>query len=250
MNFPFDNLSVVILAAGLGTRMKSDKAKVLHHVLGRPMIDYVVQTARTIAGDDVIVVVGHQAERVQGVLKGYTKLSFALQSPQLGTGHAVDCALPLVPDRSAHVLVLCGDVPMIRTDTIGRLVQDHLSNRRDVTVLAVELGDPTGYGRIVTDPTGGVIAIVEETDATAEQKKIRMTNTGVYCFETRFLKEALDQIGNDNAQGEFYLTDVVGVGHRQGRRVGVFVTGDVHEFQGINSREDLVAVETRMRERV
>jgi UDP-N-acetylglucosamine diphosphorylase/glucosamine-1-phosphate N-acetyltransferase len=248
MVLPFRNIAVVILAAGMGTRMKSDKAKVLHRILGRPMIDYVVQTACTIAGDHVIVVVGHQAEAVRRVLDGYSMLNFALQSPQLGTGHAVACAMPKVPGQCDHVLILCGDVPLIRTETIAGLVEDHLADKRDVTVLAVELEDPTGYGRIVTGRDGRIAGIIEETDATPEQKKIRMINTGVYCVATQFLKDALRKIGSDNAQGEFYLTDMVGIGYRQGRRVSAFVAGDVQEFHGVNSQADLAAVAACMRE--
>jgi UDP-N-acetylglucosamine diphosphorylase/glucosamine-1-phosphate N-acetyltransferase len=250
MDSPFENTAVIILAAGLGTRMKSDRAKVLHEIQGRPMIHYVVRTARNIAGGNVVVVVGHQADRVRAALTEEGGLRFALQSPQLGTGHAVSCALPEVPARCEHVVILCGDVPLIQTETLRSLVRDHLKHQRDLTVLVVELSNPTGYGRIITDSDGRVVAIVEESDATVEQKKIRMTNTGIYCVNTRFLREALTRIGNDNAQGEYYLTDMVAVGHRNLKNVGAFLAGSPQEFHGINSREDLQAVATHMREQL
>jgi UDP-N-acetylglucosamine diphosphorylase/glucosamine-1-phosphate N-acetyltransferase len=244
MKLPFDNIAVIILAAGMGTRMQSDRAKVLHEVQGRPMIHYVVRTAHHIAGDNIVVVVGHQADRVRAALGDDGRLAFALQSPQLGTGHAVACALPKVPARCEHVVILCGDVPLIRSDTLHSLVDDHLQSRRDLSVLVVELADPTGYGRILTDGDGRVVGIVEESDATAAQRKVRMINTGIYCVDTPFLREALQQIGNDNAQGEYYLTDMVAVGYRNSKKIGAFVSKDARQFQGINSREDLRKVET------
>jgi bifunctional N-acetylglucosamine-1-phosphate-uridyltransferase/glucosamine-1-phosphate-acetyltransferase GlmU-like protein len=141
-------------------------------------------------------------------------------------------------------------VPLIRSDTLHSLVLDHLGNQRDLSVLVTELPNPTGYGRIITDAGGRVVGIVEESDATADQKKIRLTNTGIYCINTRFLREALACIGNDNAQGEYYLTDMVAVAHRNLKNIGAFASRTPQEFQGINSREDLRKVETHMRRQV
>jgi UDP-N-acetylglucosamine diphosphorylase/glucosamine-1-phosphate N-acetyltransferase len=247
MQLPHDNIAIVILAAGLGTRMKSQKAKVLHEVCGRPMILYVVETAAKVAGDRVILVVGHQAERVREVVAGCARVRYTLQKQQLGTGHAVASALPDVPVECGHVVILCGDVPLVTESTIGHLISDHLSHRRDITVLATEVDDPDGYGRIVIDAAGHVVAIVEEVDASAEQRKIRIVNTGIYCVDKPFLTRALTKIDRNNAQGELYLTDIVAVCHRDNGRVGAMVAQNAQEFRGINSRDDLAAVEELMR---
>lgn len=243
----FKGVSVVILAAGLGTRMKSDKAKVLHELNGRAMVLYVVEVARRLAGDHVVVVVGHQADRVKSVVSAEAQVRYALQTEQLGTGHAVMCAMDEVSDECERVIVLCGDVPLLAYETLRRFAAEHLQNRRAVSVLAVELDRPTGYGRIIQDETGQVTGIVEEADATDAQKKIRLVNTGVYCVDRAFLSTALEGLETDNAQGEFYLTDIIGIAHREGRSAGVTVGSDPLEFSGINSREDLAAVESVMR---
>jgi UDP-N-acetylglucosamine diphosphorylase/glucosamine-1-phosphate N-acetyltransferase len=205
-----NNIAVIILAAGKGTRMKSDKAKVLHEIAGRSMIIYVVEAARKVAGDNVIVVIGHQAPEVRECLSGVDGLIFVHQDRQLGTAHAVLCALPHIPDDCEEVVVLCGDVPLIQSETIADLVADHLDNTRDISLLAVELDNPQGYGRVLLDGDGrAVTAIIEEADATAEQKEIRLINTGIYCLDKDFLVNSLPQIKPDNAQGELYLTDIM-----------------------------------------
>ncbi len=241
-----ETIAVVILAAGLGTRMKSDKAKVLHEVCGRPMILYVVETAAKVAGENVILVVGHQAQQVRDAVGRSARVRYALQERQLGTGHAVRCALTDVPEDCGQVLILCGDVPLIREQTLRRLIADHCAQRRDVTVLAMELENPTGYGRIIRADAGQVVAIVEEADASPDQRAIRTVNTGIYCATKSFLTRALNAIDSDNAQHELYLTDIVGVGHRAADRVGAMVAADAREFRGINSRDDLLAVESLM----
>jgi UDP-N-acetylglucosamine diphosphorylase/glucosamine-1-phosphate N-acetyltransferase len=242
-----ENIAIVILAAGLGTRMKSQKAKVLHEVCGRPMILYVVETAAKVAGDHVILVVGHQAERVREVVTECARVRYTLQEQQLGTGHAVASALPDVPVECRQVVILCGDVPLVTESTIGNLITDHLNHRRDITVLATEVEDPDGYGRIVIDTDGRVVAIVEEADASEEQRKIRIVNTGIYCVDKPFLTRALKKIDRNNAQGELYLTDIVAVCHLDNGTVGAMVAENAQEFRGINSRDDLAAVEELMR---
>ncbi|MFZ7125311.1 MAG: NTP transferase domain-containing protein [Desulfobacterales bacterium] len=239
-------LGVIILAAGLGTRMKSDKAKVLHELNGRPMVLYVVDVARKLAGDQVIVVVGYQADRVQQVVTAEARVRFAIQTEQLGTGHAVSCAMDAVPPECERLVILCGDVPLLELDTLRKFVAHHDRSGSDVTVLAVELDNPKGYGRILVDDSGGVSGIVEEADATTAQKGIRLVNTGIYCVSRAFLESALEQIQTDNAQGEFYLTDMISIAYREGRKVEVSVGKDPLEFIGINSREDLEAVERFM----
>jgi UDP-N-acetylglucosamine diphosphorylase/glucosamine-1-phosphate N-acetyltransferase len=199
------NIAVVILAAGLGTRMKSDKAKVLHEIDERPMILYVVEAAREVAGDDVIVVVGHQAQKVREIISESAQIYFAYQEQQLGTAHAVLCALPLIPDHCDEVVILYGDVPLILPETISRLVEDHLACYRVISLLAVELDNPYGYGRVLLDDNYEVSGIIEEKDATDEQKKIRLINAGIYCIKKQFLQTALPKIQPNNAQKELYL---------------------------------------------
>lgn len=242
-------IAVVILAAGLGTRMKSNKAKVLHEVCGKPMVDYVVETAQKVAGHNVILVVGHQADRVRRAVSIRGIFHFAHQTEQLGTGHAVLCALPYIPDACREVVILCGDVPLIQADTIGALIASHLAEKRDITVLAVELEDPTGYGRILLDAAGRVQAIVEESDASIEQKRVRLINTGIYCVHKKFLAEALPQIKPDNIQGEIYLTDIIEIAYGGQKHIGVITGDNPVEVTGINTLEELKSVELAMRNR-
>jgi len=244
-----DNVAVIILAAGLGTRMRSDKAKVLHKVCGTPMILHVVAAAAQVAGGNIVVVVGHQADRVREVVSRRKSVRFADQPRQLGTGHAVLCALPAVQPGCRHAVILCGDVPLIRPDTLRRLVADHLTHQRSVTVIAMELENPSGYGRILDDGRGQVVGIVEESDADAAQRQIRRVNTGIYCVEMGFLTRALQRIRADNAQGELYLTDIVAEGRNEGVAVGMVVAEDPDEFHGVNSVEDLQRAEELMKAR-
>lgn len=244
------NVAVVILAAGMGTRMQSDKAKVLHEIQGRPMILYVVETARKIVGDDVVVVIGHQAQKVRAIVSDTAELRFAYQEQQLGTAHAVLCALPLVPEHCEHVVILCGDVPLIQPETIADLAADHLSARRDISVLAVELDNPFGYGRILLDDNRQISAIIEEADATADQKQIKLINSGIYCVDKAFLLEALPKIRPDNAQGELYLTDIMSVGYKEKRNMGVMIGTNRQQILGINTCRDLEAVDAIMKARL
>jgi len=241
------NVAVIILAAGMGTRMKSDKAKVLHKIANQPMIIYVVDAARKVAGDNVIVVIGNQAQTVRDCLSETDQLIFAHQDKQLGTAHAVLCALPHIPDHCEEVVILCGDVPLIQSKTIIDLIEDHLGNTRDISLLAVELDDPYGYGRVVLDENRRVTGIVEEADATAEQKAINLVNTGIYCIKKQFLMEALPKIKSDNAQGELYLTDVMGIGYRDKKKIGVQIGTDCQQILGVNTCQDLEMVEEIMK---
>ncbi|MCF8068155.1 MAG: NTP transferase domain-containing protein [Desulfobacterales bacterium] len=235
--------AVIILAAGLGTRMMSDKAKVLHDVLGKPMITYVVETAGEAVGNNIIAVVGHQAEKVRQVINKTHDILFAFQEEQLGTGHAVQCALPYLTEKIKDVIILCGDVPLLTSQTILKLAEDHARNRRVVSVLAVQLDDPTGYGRMLVDEDGNVSQIVEQADATDAQKCINIINTGVYCVNQIFLKEALSKLQANNAQGEYYLTDIVKIANEKNQVVGMMLGENAVEFSGINSVEHLKAVE-------
>lgn len=242
-------LGIVILAAGLGTRMKSSQAKVLHTVCGRPMIQHVVQTACEVAGSNVVVVVGHQAEQVKDVVKASFQASFAIQREQLGTGHAVLCAMPYLPDAIEDVVILCGDVPLIRASTIKRLVDDHKTWDRDVTLLAVTVENPTGYGRVLSNDAGELVAIVEEADADKDQKKINVINSGIYAVKRHFLDLALPQIDSDNAQNEIYLTDIIAIGHHHHKMIGTHIGTDNSEIIGVNSLADLQVAEKIMKKR-
>ena len=250
MAFNKEKQAVVILAAGMGKRMKSGKAKVLHEIHGKPMIIYVVETANRIAGNNVVLVIGNQADKVREVVSESAEVIFALQKDQLGTGHAVSCALPYLPDHTQEVVVLCGDVPLLTFETVMRLIKDHVKAKRDISLLAVEIDNPKGYGRVLFDKNRNVSEIVEEADASAEQKRIKTINTGIYCIKKEFLFDSLQKVKSDNVQGEFYLTDIVKIGYREGKVVGVIIGGDGEETIGVNNKHDLMTVENIMRNRL
>ena len=240
-----ETIAVIILAAGLGKRMRSPKAKVLHEILGRPMLAYVIDAAQAIAGRSVIVVVGNQAEAVRRAVSG-AAVRYAYQDRQLGTGHAVLCALPQLPDDCEQVVVLCGDTPLLTAPTLKSLVQGHLAAGRDATLLAVELEDPQGYGRVLLNDRQQVCGIIEEADASAGQRAIRLINTGIYCVTRQFLSDALPNVTPDNAQGESYLTDIIRIGYESGRDIGVSYGAAPREILGVNTPEDLARVEALM----
>ncbi len=240
------NIAIIILAAGLGTRMKSDMAKVLHPILGVPMISHVLETASQVADRDIIVVVGHQADRVKNACQKFRSVSFARQSEQKGTGHAVICAMPAVPESVQHVVILCGDVPLLKAETVNELVCDHVQADRDLTLLAVELTNPTGYGRVIMNADRQLTKIVEEADADDAEKAVALINSGIYCVSRSFLASSLMELTPDNAQGELYLTDIIAVGYRWGKHLGVLVGPDPEEVSGVNTIEHLKAVEALM----
>jgi UDP-N-acetylglucosamine diphosphorylase/glucosamine-1-phosphate N-acetyltransferase len=244
------NAAVVILAAGLGTRMKSNKAKVLHEIQGRPMVLYVVEAAKKVVGNDIIVVIGNQAQQVREAIAEIAQLLYAYQEKQLGTAHAVRCALPYIPKHCEHVIILCGDVPLIQAETISGLFEDHLKTCRDVSLLAVELENPFGYGRVLLDGKGQINAIIEEADATAAQKQIKLINSGIYCIKKSFLVEALPKIRPDNAQGELYLTDIMAIGYQEKKKMGVMVGTNCQQILGINNCRDLETVDAIMKSRL
>jgi len=245
-----NNVSIIILAAGLGTRMKSNMAKVLHKICGKPMISYVVLSASEVAGRDVVVVVGHQADHVKAACLEVNPVSFAFQKEQLGTGHAVLCAMPEISETAENIIILCGDVPLLQPETVQALLADHVNENREISLLAVELQDPTGYGRVVLNKNRQLEKIVEEADATDAEKKILLINSGIYCVSRAFLWASLKEIKPDNAQGEFYLTDIIEVGYSWGRPIGVLVGKNPQEVSGVNTVADLKAVETLMSARV
>ncbi len=244
-----NKLIAVILAAGLGKRMKSDKAKVLHDINGKPMIMYILETANKIAGNNIVVVVGNQSEKVKEVVSEKYSIIFALQKEQLGTGHAVMCALPFLPEYSKQVLILCGDVSLLTFGTVKNLYDDHIRWDRDVSVLAVKSENPKGYGRIIMDDSNCVSGIIEEADANEQQKCINIINSGVYCMKRDFLEYSLSKINANNAQSEFYLTDVIKIGYSENKKVGAVIGQDSEEVLGVNSMEELMVVESIIKKR-
>lgn len=233
------NLVVIIMAAGKGTRMKSDLPKVLHPACGRPLVDYVIEKSRALDPENIVLIVGHQAEKVRQATEG-RKVSYALQEPQLGTGHAVMQTEPVLGDFDGDVIILSGDAPLFTTGTLRNLVDFHRSQRAAATVLTAEIEDPTGYGRIIRRNDGEeVLRIVEQKDASDEEKAVKEINSGVYVFDARELFASLKQITNANAQNEYYLTDVFGICFGQGKKVSAFKVADANEIRGINTPEQL-----------
>jgi UDP-N-acetylglucosamine diphosphorylase/glucosamine-1-phosphate N-acetyltransferase len=235
----------IILAAGKGKRMKSSLAKVLHPVCGVPMLTHPVAAARAAGAGKIVVVVGHQAERVRELF-GKEELIFVEQRALLGTGHAVLQAEEVFKDYTGTVVILCGDVPLIRPETVRALYDRHRSNEAAVTVLTTIPADPAGYGRVVKEKEGSVLKIVEDRDATAEEKAIREINTGIYCVESVFLFDAVTRLRNRNAQGEYYLTDIVEMARTSGLRVMSVLADDPGEVMGINTCEELEKACRRM----
>lgn len=247
------DVAAVILAAGKGTRMRSEKAKVLHEVGGVPMLEYPVRLALSLGLGQVVPVIGHQAERVEGALRssfGDEEMSFALQSEQKGTGHAVKCARDVLHPTIRKVLVLSGDVPLLRVQTIEEMIRRAEQAGAAVALLTFEPEEPHGYGRIVHEENGAPCRIVEEKDCSAEQRRIREVNSGIYLFDRSLLFDALESVNTQNAQGEYYLTDVLRMAHEQGRGTLAIKLADPTEVAGVNSREDLGVCNRRLRERL
>ncbi|MCO8272476.1 bifunctional UDP-N-acetylglucosamine diphosphorylase/glucosamine-1-phosphate N-acetyltransferase GlmU [Actinoplanes sp. TRM 88003] len=243
--------TVVVLAAGEGKRMKSATPKVLHPLLGRTLVGHVLSAAAPAGADRTIVVVGHKAEQVEAHLAEVAPAATpVLQAQQNGTGHAVRLALEAAPEVTGTVVVLNGDVPLLRAETVSSLIEAHESGARGATVLAAEVGNPSGLGRIVRDAAGNLERIVEERDASAEVRAIREINAGIYAFDAASLREALSKLSTDNDQGEEYLTDVFGILASVGHPVGVFVAPDADETLGCNDRAELASLRALMRDRV
>jgi bifunctional UDP-N-acetylglucosamine pyrophosphorylase/glucosamine-1-phosphate N-acetyltransferase len=243
------DLHIVILAAGKGTRMKSALPKVVHALAGLPIIEHVVRTARALEARSTTIVVGHGAEAVQGALAGYPDLQFVTQSPQLGTGHALLQAEPMLAGKAGTLLLLYGDVPLLETNTLVQLVERHRGRKAAATVLTAELPDPYGYGRIVRDEDGAIARIVEERDASGEERAIREVNSGIYTFDLRPLFPALHELATDNAQGEYYLTDLVAAYRRRSLTVETLTIDDAAELRGINTRVDLAELSRHLLDR-
>ncbi len=241
-------LAVVILAAGLGKRMKSKVPKVLHSVLGRPMIAYVLDAVRKISSDSVVVVVGHGAEDVKKII-GLEGISYVEQERQLGTGHAANCASGILSGFIGNVLILNGDYPLITSKSIKKFISEHEKSGSGVSVLTSVVENPTGYGRVVRDGLGDVERIVEERDATSEERKITEINSGAYCAKSSFLWDALSGISSRNKQKEYYLTDIIEIASNNGRKVSGILASDSDEMLGVNDRIQLSVIEAILKKR-
>lgn len=241
-------LATVILAAGRGTRMKSDLAKVLHPICGRPMLWYVVELARSVGSEKTVVVTGHQSDLVEETMKG-GDLIYAFQEMQMGTAHAVLQAGDALRDFEGDTLILCGDVPLLLPSTTEGLLDNHRSTGSAITVMTALPDNPGSYGRVVKNEGGEILRIVEASDAGTEEMAIREINTGIYCADNTFLFEAVRKIDNKNAQGEYYFTDIIEIASRENRKAGSFIIDDPSEAMGINTLDDLKAAEDIMRDR-
>jgi len=245
------NLDVIILAAGLGTRMKSATIKILHRAAGRPIIEYVLDLATDLSERPPVMVIGHQREAVQMAVG--QRARFAVQEQQLGTGHAVLQAAQLLEREELagrKVLILSGDVPLTRPETLRRLIEEHEQQRNALTLLSMKLEDPAMYGRVVRDGSGAVLRIVEAKDASPEERAIDEVNGGIYIFDADALFPNLYNLSTNNAQGEYYLTDLIGMLRESGKRVGAVVAADPAEALGVNSRAELAVVEQEIQQRV
>ncbi len=230
-------LKAVILAAGKGTRMKSDLPKVVHTINGKCLVDYVVEAARGAGADEVCLVVGYKADVVKESIKN-KDVQFVLQEEQLGTGHAVKCAKDFL-GTDGDTLILFGDTPLITADTLKRLLNFHREKGNAVTVLSAQIDDPTGYGRILRDASGNFVKSVEQKDATAEELASHEINSGMYVFDTKELALALDKITPNNAQGEYYLPDTLTIIKEKGLRADAFALESAEDISGCNDRQQL-----------
>ena len=229
----------VILAAGKGTRMKSETPKVLHKILDKTLLGYVLDSVKNITNEN-FVIVGHHAEEVtEFVQKNYNSAKTVLQTPQLGTGHAVSMACPYLESFDGLVLILCGDTPLITETTLKKFVDFHISSKSDLTVMSTIFANPANYGRIIREPDNTLKCIVEEKDATPEQKAVKEVNAGIYLLNWAKIKPAFSQLTSNNAQGEYYLTDIIAWGKQEKLNVNAYVLENSDEIFGINSRKNL-----------
>jgi bifunctional UDP-N-acetylglucosamine pyrophosphorylase/glucosamine-1-phosphate N-acetyltransferase len=243
-------IAALILAAGKGTRMKSELVKVMHLLEGRPMVSYPVAVARALGAERVALVVGHQADKVREWSAGDALIAIVLQEEQLGTGHAVASAAGFLEECDGDVLILCGDVPLITEETLRALMMVHTEHGGAVTILTARVADPFGYGRVIKDATGRVLRIVEHKDATAAEREVNEINSGIYCVNATFLRDAITKIGNDNAQKEYYLTDIIGLATGQGHACHTFTVDDPAEVMGVNDRVQMATAGAMLRRRI
>jgi len=240
------SLSVIILAAGKGTRMKSHRAKVLHEVFFKPMIQHVIDAVALLQPVDTTIVIGHQSDAVKDALKRNNNLTFAIQKNQLGTGHAVLSARNSIDSLNGVVMILCGDTPLIKSETLKKMFDYHLSTNATITLMTTILDDPTNYGRIVCDAANKINEIVEQKDCQPEQLSIQEINGGIYCVDKDFLFSALNRVGTDNSQGEVYLTDIIKIAVSNGQRVERYRASTPIDILGVNCRIELAAAQKEL----
>ena len=239
----------IILAAGKGTRMKSETPKVLHKIMDKTLLGYVLDNVKNIV-DESFVIVGHHAQEVEQFVKdNYENAKTVLQSPQLGTGHAVSMVCPYLNDFDGQVIILCGDTPLITEKTLKSFVEHHNSINSDITVMSTIFEDPTNYGRIIRESDNTLKCIVEEKDATPEQKAVKEVNAGIYCLNWGKIKNAFSQLKSNNAQGEYYLTDIIEWGKSNNLNVNAYILENNEEIYGINSRINLAEATKMMNNR-
>lgn len=244
------DIKAVILAAGKGTRMKSETTpKVLHEIMGKTLLGYVLDNVKNFVSEE-FVIVGHYADEVEKFVKdNYENAKPVLQSPQLGTGHAVSMVCPALENFAGLVLILCGDTPLVREETLKKFVEFHKSNNSDLTVMSTIFENPANYGRIIREADNSLKCIVEEKDATPEQKAVKEVNAGIYCLNWGKIKSAFGQLKSNNAQGEYYLTDIISWGKEQNLNVNAYILEDSDEIYGINSRLNLAEATKMMNRR-
>ncbi|GEL07011.1 bifunctional UDP-N-acetylglucosamine diphosphorylase/glucosamine-1-phosphate N-acetyltransferase GlmU [Salisediminibacterium halotolerans] len=238
----------VVLAAGKGTRMKSELYKVLHPIAGKPMVEHVVDQLESCSVDDTVTIVGHGAEKVQDLLGD--RVSYAVQEEQLGTGHAVMQAGKVLEGKSGTTLVVCGDTPLLTAETFADLMAHHEQTGAKATVLTAVTEEPDGYGRVLRDADGQVEKIVEHKDASEKERRVKEINSATYVFDNEALFTSLKNVGNDNVQGEYYLPDVIEILQREGETVSAFTAADFHETMGVNDRVALSEAEKWMKRRI
>ena len=243
------SLGVVVLAAGLGKRMCSYRAKALHLLGGNPLIQHVLRTAQTLSPERLVIVVGYQAEEVQQACTG-DEVLFALQQEQRGTGDAVRAAEESFAGFTGDVLILCGDVPLLTPATLFRLVHCHQDARAVLSLLTVNVDDPAGYGRISRGENGQIRKIIEDQDASVQEKQIQEINSGIFCVRHNFLFSVLRRLRTNNAQGEYYLTDIVSMAVESGYPVQTILVADPFEVTGVNSRKELARMERTLQEEI
>ena len=244
------DIKAVILAAGKGTRMKSETTpKVLHQIMGKTLLGYVLDNVKNFVSEEYVIV-GHQAQEVENFVKSnYENAKTVLQSPQLGTGHAVSMVCPDLQNYDGLVLILCGDTPLVQEETLKKFVEYHKSQNSDITVMSTLFDNPTGYGRIIREQDNSLQCIVEEKDANPEQKAVKEVNAGIYCLNWGKIKDAFGQLKSNNAQGEYYLTDIISWGKTKALKVNAYILENSDEIYGINSRLNLAQAAKMMNHR-
>lgn len=247
---PTKPTAAIILAAGKSTRMVTDLPKVLHEVCGRPMLAYVVDACRAAGVERIVCVVGYRKEQVIDSFAGDDSIIWVAQDEQKGTGHAAMCCREALAGFEGNVVVIAGDMPLVRSETLSLLTDTHKAQKSAVTLATAVLDDPTGYGRIIRDAYGNLQGIVEETDCTEEQRRIKEINPSYYCFDKRLLFEALDEIRPDNVKGEYYITDALHILVQEGHRALAITAVKAEEAMGVNSREQLAEVGRIMQTRI